>query len=75
MGRTCDMYWVEDKCVQCCGGECEGRRPLVRHRHRWEDNIKMDLIEIEWKIRYWIHLVEECSQWEVFVSTLMNWAQ
>jgi hypothetical protein len=24
----------------------EGKRPLVRPRRRWEDNIKMDLMEI-----------------------------
>jgi hypothetical protein len=24
-------------------GKPEGRRPLGRHRRRWEDNIKMDL--------------------------------
>jgi hypothetical protein len=24
-------------------GKPEGRRPLRRPRHRWEDNIKMDL--------------------------------
>jgi hypothetical protein len=24
----------------------EGRRPLGRHRRRWEDNIKMDLREV-----------------------------
>jgi hypothetical protein len=27
-------------------GRPEGRRPLGRPRHRWEDNIKMDLREI-----------------------------
>jgi hypothetical protein len=27
-------------------GEPEGRRPLGRPRHRWIDNIKMDLSEI-----------------------------
>jgi hypothetical protein len=27
-------------------GRPEGRRPLGRPRHRWEDNIKMDLTEI-----------------------------
>jgi hypothetical protein len=27
-------------------GRSEGRRPLGRPRHRWEDNIKMDLGEI-----------------------------
>jgi hypothetical protein len=27
-------------------GKPEWKRPLVRHRHKWEDNIKMDLREI-----------------------------
>ena len=27
-------------------GKSEGRRPLGRPRHRWEDNIKMDLQEV-----------------------------
>jgi hypothetical protein len=29
-------------------GRLEGRRPLGRPRHRWEDNIKMDLQEVGW---------------------------
>jgi hypothetical protein len=29
-------------------GKPEGKRPLGRHRCRWEDNIKMDLQEVEW---------------------------
>jgi len=28
------------------GGKPEGKRPLVRPRSRWEDNIKMNLSEI-----------------------------
>ena len=27
-------------------GKLEGKRPLGRPRHRWEDNIKMDLEEV-----------------------------
>jgi hypothetical protein len=27
-------------------GTPERKRPVERHRHRWEDNIKMDLREI-----------------------------
>jgi len=27
-------------------GKSEGKRPLGRPRHRWEDNIKMDLWEV-----------------------------
>jgi hypothetical protein len=34
--------------IQICGGETEGKRPLGRHTHRWEDNIKMDFQEVEW---------------------------
>jgi hypothetical protein len=29
-------------------GRPEGRRPLGRHRRRWEDNIKIDLQEVGW---------------------------
>ena len=29
-------------------GKPEGRRPLGRPRHRWEDNIKMVLQEVVW---------------------------
>jgi hypothetical protein len=29
-------------------GKPEGKRPLGRHKRRWEDNNKMDLREIEW---------------------------
>jgi hypothetical protein len=27
-------------------GNCDGKRPLRRPMHRWEDNIRMDLREI-----------------------------
>jgi len=31
-------------------GKPEGRRPLERPRHRWEDNIRMNLREIVWEV-------------------------
>jgi hypothetical protein len=34
----------------------EERRPLGRPRHRWVDNIKMDVREIEWDGMDWIDL-------------------
>jgi hypothetical protein len=37
-------------------GKPEGRRPLERPRHRWEDNIKMDLQEVGWGDMDWINL-------------------
>jgi hypothetical protein len=29
-------------------GKPEGRRPLGRPRHRWKNNIKMDIQEVGW---------------------------
>jgi hypothetical protein len=44
-------------------GKCEGKRPLGRPRHTWEDNIKMDLREIGWAAVDWIHLAQNRDQW------------
>jgi len=30
-------------------GKPEGKKPLGRTRHRWEDNMKMDLQKIGWE--------------------------
>jgi hypothetical protein len=37
-------------------GKPEGKRPLGRCRHRWEDNSRMDLREIEWSGIDWIRI-------------------
>jgi hypothetical protein len=37
-------------------GKPEGKRPLGRPRHRWKDNIRMDLREIGWQDMDWMHL-------------------
>jgi hypothetical protein len=39
-------------------GRPEGRRPLGRHRRRWEDNIKMDLQEVGWGMD-WTDLAQD----------------
>jgi hypothetical protein len=36
----------ERKVYKVLVGKPEGKRPLVRPRHRWEDGIRMDLREI-----------------------------
>jgi hypothetical protein len=37
-------------------GKSEGKRSLGRRRHRWVDNIKMDLRDIGWGGMDWIDL-------------------
>jgi hypothetical protein len=53
-------------------GRPEGRRPLGRPRHRWEDNIKMDLREIGFGDVDWIHLAQDRDRWRALVNTVMN---
>jgi hypothetical protein len=40
------LHRRREECVQGFMGKPEGKRPLGRPRHRWEDGIGMDLREI-----------------------------
>jgi hypothetical protein len=48
------------------------RKPQGRPRHRWENNIKMDLREIGWGGMDWIDLAQDKNQWTALVKTVMN---
>jgi hypothetical protein len=50
-------------------GKPEGKMPLGRPRHRWEDNIKMDLQEVGGDGRDWVELAEDRDRWRSLVST------
>jgi hypothetical protein len=53
-------------------GKPEGKRPLGRTRHRWEDNIKIYLQEEGCGGMDWIDLAKDRDRWRVLVSTVMN---
>jgi hypothetical protein len=53
-------------------GKPEDKRPLRRPRHRWGDNIKMDLRDIGWDGMDWIGLAQDRDQWRALVNTVMN---
>jgi hypothetical protein len=53
-------------------GRSEGKRPLERPRRMWEDNIKMDLVEIGIDGVNWIQLAKDRVQWRACVNTVMN---
>ena len=44
-------------------GTPTGKRPLGRLRHRWEDNIRMDLKEIGINMRNWIDSAQDRDYW------------
>jgi hypothetical protein len=53
-------------------GKPEGKRPLGRARHRWVDNNKIYLRDIEWGGMDWIDLAQHRDQWRALVNTVMN---
>ena len=74
MGGACSTYGEEEKCIQGFGGKPKGKKPLGRPRHRWEDNIKMDLQKVEW-VRGavdWVDLAQDRDMWRAFLNYAMS---
>jgi hypothetical protein len=53
-------------------GKLEGKRPLGRPRHRWENGIRMDLGETGCGSVDWIRLAQDRDRWRALVNTVMN---
>jgi len=53
-------------------GKPEGKRPLMRSRRRWDDNIKMYLQEVGCRGMDWTELAQERDRWRALVSAVMN---
>ena len=53
-------------------GKPEGKKPLGRCRHRWEDNIKMDLQKVGCGGMDWIDLAQDRDRWQAIVNVERN---
>ena len=53
-------------------GTPKGKRPLPRPRHRWEDNIKTDLLEVGCGGMDWIELAQYRDRWRALLTAVMN---
>ena len=53
-------------------GKREGKTPLGRRRHRWEDNIKMDLQEVGCGFMGWVEVAQDRDMWRALVNAVMN---
>jgi len=51
MGEVRDAYKI-------VVGKPDGKRTLGRPSRKWEGNIRMDLWEVWWKGRGWMHLTQ-----------------
>ena len=53
-------------------GKPEGKRPLVRPRHRWEDNTKMDLQKVGCGGMDQIEMAQDRDRWWALVNAGIN---
>ena len=52
-------------------GKTDGKSPLGRPRHRWEDNSKMDVQKV--RSGYdWIKLAQDRHSWQALVNEVVN---
>jgi hypothetical protein len=53
-------------------GKPEGKRALARPGLRWEDNIKMDLLEVGCGGMDCFELAQDRDRWRILVNVVMN---
>jgi hypothetical protein len=63
--------WEERKMYKVLVGNAEGKRPLGRPRHRWEDGIRMDIRGTCWGVE-WLKLAQDSDRWRDVVNAVMT---
>jgi len=53
-------------------GKPEEKRPFGIPRHRWEDNIRMDLQEVGCGGVDWIDLYQDRERWRAVLNAVMD---
>jgi hypothetical protein len=53
-------------------GKLEGTRPVSRHRHRWEEDIKMVLNSVGWEGVDWINLAQDRDKRRAIAHMVMQ---
>jgi len=66
------LYNTSGKGLETGNEMREGKRPLVKPRYRWKDDIKTDLQEVGWGGMDWIAVAEGRDNWRALVNAVMN---
>ena len=53
-------------------GEPTGKRPWGRSSHRWEENIRMNLKEIDTNTRNWVDSAQDRDCWKALLNSTLN---
>jgi hypothetical protein len=70
-GQDMRHAWERNVC-KVLMGKSEGKRSFGRPRRRWEDGIRMNLSEIDWRSVEWTQLARDRDRWRVLVNAVMN---
>ena len=67
------MYGGEERSMRGLVGKPEGKRPFGKLRHRWEDNITMNLQQVVGCGGMdWIELAQDRDRWRALTNVVMN---
>ena len=71
-GWSMHYVWDRRRAYAALVGRPEGKRPLGRPRHRWENNSNMDLQEVGMGGTDCINLAQDTDRWQALVNVVMN---
>ena len=72
MGGAFSAYGERRSVFRVLKGKRDGKRQPVRHRRRWDNNIKMDFQEVGCGGMDCIKLAENSDSWRAFVNAVMS---
>jgi hypothetical protein len=72
IGMAHSTHGREKNAYKILVGKAEWKRPLGRHTHMSENNIKMYLKEIVCEDMDWIRLSQDGDQWRAVVNMVFN---
>ena len=72
MGGACSTYGKKRGLYRVLVRKPEGKRPLGRHRRRWDDTIKIDLQVVGYGGMDWIELAQSRDRIQACMNAVMN---
>jgi hypothetical protein len=59
IGRACGAYVGGERHIQVLMGKPDGKKPMGRPRHIWDDDIKINLQELRYGSMDWTELAQD----------------
>jgi hypothetical protein len=72
ISRACGVFGEDRGVHRVLVGKPEEKRSLGRPRHRWEDNIKIDLQKVGGGCGDWMDFAQDRNRWQALVGTVRN---